>query len=210
MSFLKEQTVLFLDEFERSELFPTDIALSDERVFYDVEEGVNSEEKQTYLSVLKKSGKKSRKKRKKVLSLLNEEKAIWSSQELTKLRILKKFMKTVDSERFSQLSRLLLNNRSEEEVNKRFFDLEKPNCSNKPASALQKLIEYEDMLDSQDISKKKGNIDKVLGLLNHFEPVNTLKTNEMDIVLGLTGNNIENKKNMMDLVLGLNRTETMK
>ncbi|EMR08381.1 hypothetical protein PNEG_03221 [Pneumocystis murina B123] len=210
MNFLKKQTVLFLDEFERSELFPTNIALSSERVFYNVEDGVNSEEKQSYLNVLTKSHKKFRRKRKKVLSFFKDEKEVWSSQELTKLRILQKFIKTVDSERFSQLSKLLLNNKSTEEVNKRLSDDKMSNCLNKPVSALQKLIEYENMLDSQDVCEKKDNIDRVLGLVNHFEPGNTLKTSEMDIVLGLTKNNIENKKNIMDCVLGLNKTKTMK
>ncbi|QSL64447.1 hypothetical protein MERGE_001748 [Pneumocystis wakefieldiae] len=209
MNFLEEETVQFLNEFEKSELFPTNIALSSERVFYDVEDGVNSEEKRSCLSVLEKGRKKPGRKRKKVLSLLSDQNGVWSPQELTKLRMLQKFTKTLDSERFLQMSKLLLNNRSIKEVNARLSGEKMPNCSDKPASALQKLIEYENMLDFQDVCEKKDNIDKVLGLSNNPESRNTLKTIEMDIVLGLTKNNIENKKNMMDRVLGLNNTKAI-
>ncbi|KAG5436907.1 hypothetical protein PCK2_001042, partial [Pneumocystis canis] len=140
-----------------------------------------------------------------VVSFLSHKKSVWSAQELARVRVLKKFRKTLDPKHFLQLSALLLRHRDASEVNFLLNNDQIEKSPKKSLSALQSLIEYEKMLDLQDAKQKKDNVDKALQLMNYSCVENKLKTYQMDLILGLVKETTETKKDVMDRVLGLNQ-----
>ncbi|KAG4304788.1 hypothetical protein PORY_001841 [Pneumocystis oryctolagi] len=193
MSFLEKEASLFLKEFDRSELSETNIALSSERTFYDVENTLNSYVERHDLHVSKESGEKSRKKRrKKVSRFFPRQKRVLSAQERTQTLLLKKFEKTMDPERLKILSRILFGYGDFPKVKPSLVGSKTEIFPGKPSFALQELINYENMLDAQDVQQKKDNVDKALNLINHSVSENKCKTYEMDLILGLVNKNIQN------------------
>ncbi|KAG5518109.1 hypothetical protein PMAC_003295 [Pneumocystis sp. 'macacae'] len=204
MSFLEKETALFLEGLGKSKLFPTNIALSSERIFYDVEDTLNSTIERCNLNVLKKSERNPEKRRKKSIQFLSHKKDFLNSHELSRLRILKRFKKTMDPNHLEHLFKLLFSHMDISKVNAFLLDNKIEKYPRKSFSALKELIEYENTLDAQDMENKKNNVDKALRLMNYSSSENSHKIYEMDLVLGLIKRNVETKKDVMDRVLGLN------
>ncbi|KTW29076.1 uncharacterized protein T551_02350 [Pneumocystis jirovecii RU7] len=209
MNFLEKESALFLEEFGKSELFPTNIALSSERIFYDVENTMNSSVEQCDLSISKKNKRNSKKRRKKAGQFLPDKRDSLSAQELSRLRVLKRFEKTMDPAHLKCLSKLLLSHMDVSKVNAFLFDNKTEKYPRKSFSAQKELIEYENTLDAQDVEKKKDNVDKALRLMDYSSSENSHKIRQMDLVLGLIKENTESKKDVMDRVLGIFKVLTV-